>query len=51
MIEELTFTEKGKNRFLFDQGPFLNDYPNFEDLHAEECTHINDIAYHVCPDF
>ena len=45
MIEELILTEK------LDRGPFLNDYPNSEDLHAQECTHMNDIAYHVCPDF
>ena len=24
--------------------------PYSEDLHAQECTHMNDIAYHVCPD-
>ena len=37
--------KKGKIVFYLDQGPFLNDYPNSEDLHAQECTHMNDIAY------
>ena len=23
---------------------------NFEGLNAQECTHMNDIAYHLCPD-
>ena len=27
------------------------DQTNSEALHAQECTHMNDIAYHVCPDF
>ena len=26
------------------------DQPNSEVFHAQEYTHINDIAYHVCPD-
>ena len=26
------------------------DQTNFEDLHAQECTHMTDIAYHLCPD-
>ena len=26
------------------------DQTNSEVLHAQECTHMNDIAYHVCPD-
>ena len=43
--------EKGKIVSYLDQGPFLNDYSNSEDLHVQEYTHMNDIAYHVCPDF
>ena len=30
---------------------FQQDQTNFEGVHAEECTHVNDIAYHVCPDW
>ena len=26
------------------------DQTNSEALHAQECTHMNDITYHVCPD-
>ena len=26
------------------------DQTNFEGLHAQECTHMNDIAYNLCPD-
>ena len=27
------------------------DQTNSEGLHAQECTHMNNIAYHLCPDF
>ena len=52
MIEELTLMEKGKKLFLIWIGVpfFLITHPNSEDLHAQEYTHMNDIAYHVCPD-
>ena len=26
------------------------DQTNSEALRTQECTHMNDIAYHVCPD-
>ena len=52
MIEELTLMEKGKKLFLIWIGVpfFLITHPNSEDLHAQEYTHMNDIAYHVSPD-
>ena len=52
MIEELTLMEKGKKLFLIWIGVpfFLITHPNSEDLHAQEYTHMNDIAYHVRPD-
>ena len=31
-----------------DRGPFLNDYPNSEDLHAQECTHTWMILHIMC---